>query len=269
MSLFIPRIATFINEEMIRNEFSYTFGMVSQVDFIPINKRDGFMEENNHHGLRSAFVHFHYYFEDGLNENGIIYHIKNIMEIIDSGDSFRYQPECSTDFWCLLKNKNPVKRTMMNIHQVVANGLFLEKKVLELEQTTGKNIDLKLHVYNSITDFRFQKIEQQLENSETIIKEQNKEIDLLTRRTESLQNVVHQLLGGLFCQTTQNDILNVHLNKLFEHESWYEYYHTEENITLSNNNGNIYPTTRQGDATQRRLEALELFMDTLVKQQKK
>jgi hypothetical protein len=59
------------------------------------------------------------------------------------------------------------------------------------------------------------------------------------------QEVLYQLIGGLFNHTTQADILDYNVNSLFDTP------HVGE-IT-----GNIWPTTRQGDKNEDRINLLE------------
>jgi hypothetical protein len=78
------------------------------------------------------------------------------------------------EYWLCFKNKNPVQRTMMNIHQVVDNGRHLEK----------------------------------------IIEEQSKKIKELDDKLERTNVVVYQLLSGLFCYKEQKGTLQTHIDIL-------------------------------------------------------
>ena len=130
ISIYIPRISTKWNEEGIRLIMKdFMIGTVSRVDFTPINKKPGF-EENVDSVIMSAFVHFSadtYYMGNNsfwcAIENDKSYQI-NVL---------RYE------YWICLKNKNPVQRTMMNIHQVVENGRHLEN-LLTVQAEEIKNL---------------------------------------------------------------------------------------------------------------------------------
>jgi hypothetical protein len=60
----------------------------------------------------------------------------------------------------------------------------------------------------------------------------------LLKKIKNVENVVYQLLGGLFNQTTQDEILTSHLNRLLD---------LNLKPTFTNEEKNIWPTTRQGD----------------------
>ena len=127
-SIYIPRIASYHNEEKIRNVMEFLhIGQVEYIDFTPINKKPGF-NENVDQDFKSVFIHFK------------VYYSNNIWNTIAAGESYKIQIT-QHEYWLCLKNKNPIQRTMMNIHQVVENGRHLEKlieeqakKIEELEQ---------------------------------------------------------------------------------------------------------------------------------------
>ena len=120
-------------------------------------------------------------------------------------------------FWMLLKATNPIKETKMNIHQIVDNCRYLEG-IVEAQQKQ--------------------------------IEAQQKQIEQLTRITSRVEGEVYQLFGGLFNQTTQRGILNFHLEMLGVD--------TNEKCNEPNTSKwDIWPTTRQGDENERRIEELE------------
>ncbi len=216
-SIYIPRMAAFHNELNIKNIMAeYCIGHISHIDFTPINQKPGF-GENVNNVVKSAFIHFvdtsSYLngFSRVENDEGIVGNFE-FWQTIASGQPYKLQIN-QHEYWLCLVNKNPVQRTMMNIHQVVENGRHLEN----------------------------------------IIREQDKKIreleEKLMAQHESINNihqVVYQLVGGLFCHENQGDILNYHLGVLFGNRV--------NNIKL---NCNPYPTTRQGDECEQRLNVLE------------
>lgn len=122
-SIYIPRMSLgwsidFINKIMIQNRI----GTMSHIDFTPINKKHGF-SENYEQDFVSAFIHFSS--TDYLFEN------------IKAGRPYKLQISPS-EYWICLLNKNPIPRTMMNVHQIVENCRYLEN-LLELQ---GKKIEL-------------------------------------------------------------------------------------------------------------------------------
>jgi hypothetical protein len=122
-SIYIPRMSLgwsidFINKIMNQHRI----GTMSHIDFTPINKKHGF-SENYEQDFVSAFIHFSS--TDYLFEN------------IKAGRPYKLQISPS-EYWICLLNKNPIPRTMMNVHQIVENCRYLEN-LLELQ---GKKIEL-------------------------------------------------------------------------------------------------------------------------------
>lgn len=139
-SIYIPRIASYHNEEKIRNVMEFLhIGQVEYIDFTPINKKPGF-NENVDEDFKSVFIHFK------------VYYPNNIWNTIAVGESYKIQIK-QNEYWLCLKNKNPIQRTMMNIHQVVENGRHLEglieaqAKILEEQAKKIEELERKLEVY--------------------------------------------------------------------------------------------------------------------------
>ena len=123
------------------------------------------------------------------------------------------------EYWICLKNKKPIQTTMMNIHQVVENCRLLEKQ----------------------------------------LEEKSKKIEELEKQVDGLQDVVHQLVGGLFCPHTQRDILYKHIDVLNGRD--------KNARKLPNESKWIHcPTTRQGDDCEKRIMALEIKMDEFMEE---
>ena len=124
-SIYIPRISTVWDEASIKKIMAkYFIGIVSYVDFAPINPKPGFKE--NHNVLfRSAFVHFsesqltHRYSYAGN------YNFTWFWNIIYAEKAYKLKVS-ESEYWICLKNKKPIQRSMMNIHQVVENYRHLE-----------------------------------------------------------------------------------------------------------------------------------------------
>lgn len=219
-SIYIPRVNSQHTEESIAYYMMYhRIGTVSQVDFTPINKKPGF-SENVDQVVKSAFVHFSdpwfssekkYYFQCKT-------HIENteFWNAIANGQSNKLQIN-QNEYWLCFKNKNPVQRTMMNVHQIVENGRHLEGLI---------------------------------ESQDKTILEQSNKIDELQRKLEGIHNVVYQLIGGLFHQRDQNEILSYHLDNLFCQER-----HNSPIQDISK--WEIWPTTRQGDECENKISNLE------------
>ena len=120
-SIYIPRMDIKDTEDFVRIvlQTHYKFGIVNRVDFTAINKKRGFTENTNG-SYKSAFVHF----ESIQN--------KMFIHTIERGNPYKIY-FAKDEYWICLKNKNPVKTTFMNIHQVVENGRYLENLIAEQE----------------------------------------------------------------------------------------------------------------------------------------
>lgn len=117
-----------------------------------------------------------------------------------------------TSYWMLLKTKTPIKATNMNIHQVVDNCRYLEG----------------------------------------IVEQQQKQIEEMSTLIKCLQGEVYQLIGGLYNQSTQTNMIEYHIASL---------YNDKENIkkyaeTTDISKWDIWPTTRQGDHLEKQVEKI-------------
>jgi hypothetical protein len=131
-SIYIPRMSIAHNEDTIRKIINkFHIGTISHIDFTPINKKQGFNEDDDNL-VMSAFIHF----ADPFLCSDNLYHyypttcVKNdeFWNTIAANKQYKLYVN-SYEYWLCLKNKNPLKRTMMNIHQVVENGRYLEKLI--------------------------------------------------------------------------------------------------------------------------------------------
>lgn len=116
-------MSTSHNENSIRQLMNfYRIGFVDFVDFTQVNKKPGFCE-NVDDVIMSAFVHF---------SKSVLYDKLNYPFWYDINQEQAYKLQVTqTEYWICLKNKNPVQRTYMNIHQIVENGRYLEKLIEE------------------------------------------------------------------------------------------------------------------------------------------
>jgi hypothetical protein len=228
VSIYIPRMSALWTESDIKNVMSfYSIGDVSNVDFTPINKKPGFAEDYESE-LMSAFVHFDepYYSPDGK------YNCKSgelLMEFWTTiAEEKAYKLQVNRDeYWICLKNKNPVKRTFMNIHQVVENGRHLESLV------TAQAEEIK-NLKETITE--------------------------LTEKLDGVHLALYQLLGGLYCQRTQPYALNEHLDIIGLGND-------DRLIPIDDTHpSGIWPTTRQGDENSTKIEELEKRLQFLEKE---
>jgi uncharacterized coiled-coil protein SlyX len=207
-------------EDMVKTEMTYRkVGYASRIDFTEINKKPGFKTKGNVTGKKSAFIHFD------------AFHNSEIHEAFSRGLSYRMNIGYPTpdEYWIILPARNPIPRTMMNVHQIVENCRFLEEKIEEQQE----------------------KISKQDEK----IKEQQERISKQDVKIELIKGEVLQLLGGLYNHNTQGGTLDYHVNKLFDCEL-----SDEENTSK----WNYWPTTRQGDANEKRIEELQTQLRQLT-----
>lgn len=132
-SLYIPRMSVDHTEESVAYYMrEHRIGTVSHVDFTPIHQKPGFTEIIGQ-VVKSAFVHF----SDPWLCTDQQYHFPSIYQKNPNDTPCRFWnniasgQHCkitisSDEFWLCFKNKNPVQRTMMNVHQIVENGRYLE-----------------------------------------------------------------------------------------------------------------------------------------------
>ena len=99
-------------------------------------------------------------------------------------------------------------------------------------------------------------LSQVVENARLLeerVAKQEEIIEYQATKIEKIESVVYQLLGGLFNHRTQDNFLEKHLTALLDNNE----------VCWSPTNGATkskwahYPTTRQGDECERRVEALE------------
>ena len=188
-SIYIPRMSTGWTEDAIREIMAIkSIGTVSHVDFTPINKKPGF-GENVDSVVKSAFIHFSdptigsdnkYHFNPYKMPSGY-----DLWSVIGREGTYKLILPTG-EYWICLKNKNPVRRTMMNIHQVVENARYLENLVMQ-QADEIKNL------------------------KETIAAQQ--------KALEGVRDAVYQFIGGLYCHRTQSDMIQTHLDILFGRET--------------------------------------------------
>lgn len=217
--------ATTSKKDIIR-EFNY-IGRVTRVDFAPLGKKPGF-REHIYDNVKSAFVHMTELFTLG----------RVVETYIQTTGPYKFYLSSTTgEFWTLSKANKPIQGTMMNTAQIVQNCRYLENKV---EQQATR-----------------------LEQQATQLEEQAADIRALNEKLNGVHTVVYQLLGGLFCQKSQAQIMSEHMDFLYPDDS-----STSSRSRFGETDDSkwtIWPTTRQGDDCERRIADLEADLDAAIK----
>ena len=145
---------------------------------------------------------------------------RNFLKEVYTGNGHKFYPGEGHGYWLVLPAKRPIMQTMMNTSQIVENGRHLENLIAEQAKT---------------------------------IEDQAYKIEELSEKLDSVHQVVYQLLGGLFNHETQGQTLQDHIDVL-----------NSEDVRRrgrfedpDDSKWESWPTTRQGDESERRIEALE------------
>lgn len=118
---------------------------------------------------------------------------------------------------------------------------------------TGRALDIE-----EIQENRWPTTRQGDKNAERI-KQLEKDNALLKENLEATQSTLHHLIGGLYNQQTQKKMLNKHRVVLFSQN---------QDDSDEDQEENNWPTTRQGDENEDRIQKLEENIDILVKRLK-
>jgi hypothetical protein len=220
LSVYIPRLNSNISEDYIKYIFrQMNVGEVARVDFTPIGKKQGFIE-NLSDPFKSAFVHFNFF-------KNILMADPDFGNKVRQGKGYKFYPGAFQDgYWLLLPAKNPIQQTMMNNSQIVENSRYLENLIDE----QAKTIELQ---------------------SETIQE--------LEKKIDGIQKTVYQLLGGLFNQGSQGQILEDHLSTLYSTPRERIRHEDQDDSKWE-----IWPTTRQGDENEEIIQQIKKGFNELA-----
>ena len=105
-------------------------------------------------------------------------------------------------------------------------------------------------------------IHQVVENSrhlETLVEEQKNKIQKLEEKINNMDQVIYQFVGGLFCQRTQEGVLENYL-RVLDGEGF-----SLKPLPEDTHKWTHWPTTRQGDECEKRISALENYMRDITR----
>lgn len=220
-SIYIRSVKKNVTEDYIKFVFhEANVGQVERVDFAAIGKKPGFIE-NVSAPFKTAFVHFSFFTNISLED-------PDFGNKVRQGNGYKfYLGAVEDEYWMLYPAKSYIQKTMMNNSQIVENCRYLENKVEEQEAKLA-------------------------EQAETIQELQNK--------IDSVQGVVYQLLGGLFNQKSQSQLLQDHLAVLFSEPTRVRSRFEDPDDSEWEN----WPTTRQGDANEEKIKCLNKKFNDLI-----
>jgi hypothetical protein len=202
-------------------------GFVRRVDFCPIDKKPGFVE-NTDSPVKSAFIHFHCF-------NARTQISADIQAALARGESYRLNVNglnLTNGYWILLKAKNPVQDTMMNNHQIVDNCRYLEKLI----ENKDKQIEKITNNCIGLVD---------------VMNKQHDKIANLELKINSMSTIIRHFIGGLYCHKSQQGCLEYNYQLLDSNG------YDQETLPRDTHEWGNWPTTRQGDSNEKRIERIE------------
>jgi len=188
-SVFIPTISKAHTEEIIANYFALnSVGKVERVDFVEFqnDEEDRACDAKRFH---QAFVHFSP--QRKTHE---------IMEAIEQKGSYRFYPfKEQTQYWILLKNKNPVPKTDLNVNQLAHNQKLMEERYVQMEEREALMVEKM--------EKMFQKMEQMEERSAQMEEREARMVQKMTKMEDEMKMMI--LLNEKFAQTFDVQTANI------------------------------------------------------------
>ena len=174
-SVFIPTISKIHTEEIIANYFALNcVGKVERVDFVE--------HKNDVKGFQQAFVHFSP--QQKTHE---------IMEAIEQKGSYRFYPfKEQNQYWILLKNKNPVPKTELNVNQLAHNQKLMEERYVQMEEREALMVE---------------KMEKMLQRMEKMEEREARMVQKMTKMEDEMKMMI--LLNEKFAQTFDAQTANM------------------------------------------------------------
>jgi hypothetical protein len=173
-SVFIPTISKIHTEEIIANYFALNrVGNVERVDFVehPNDAKKGFQK---------AFVHFSSHQKTD-----------EVWEAIEQKGSYRFYP-CENEYWILLKNRNPVPKTDLNVDQLAHNQKLLETKMAQMTQKMEQMAQKmeQMEERNARMEEQFNALIKLNENVCKVVDVQTTNIQMLSKISEKVEETV-------------------------------------------------------------------------------
>ena len=139
-SIYIPRVSAGYNVPLLEHIFNRDIGAVERVDVIPFGINKWADRANPNTRYNKVFVHFKFLYNYELSKQ--IY-----QALSQEGGSYRWHTQ-PREYFILLKNRDPVPSTLLNIHQVVDNCRLTEQEISKKAESQQQEItDLKKRVF--------------------------------------------------------------------------------------------------------------------------
>jgi hypothetical protein len=183
-SVFIPTIPKIHTEEIIANYFALNcVGKVERVDFVEFQSGLKGLQKD----FQQAFVHF-----------SPQQKTREIMEAIEQKGSYRFYPfQEHNHYWILLKNKNPVPKTELNVNQLAHNQNLMEEREAIMVQKMEK-MEQRMAQMEEREALMLQKMVKMDDDMKMIIQLNEK-----FAQTFDVQTINLQTLSNLVCKRNQ------------------------------------------------------------------
>jgi hypothetical protein len=183
-SVFIPTIPKIHTEEIIANYFALNcVGKVERVDFVEFQSGLKGLQKD----FQQAFVHF-----------SPQQKTREIMEAIEQKGSYRFYPfKEQNQYWILLKNKNPVPKTELNVNQLAHNQNLMEEREAIMVQKMEK-MEQRMAQMEEREALMLQKMVKMDDDMKMIIQLNEK-----FAQTFDVQTINLQTLSNLVCKRNQ------------------------------------------------------------------
>ena len=86
------------------------------------------------------------------------------------------------------------------------------------------------------------------DSEDEVDEEPESRIDILEKKISSVQDELYQIVGGIYNQQTQSNVIDNHLSQI---------YHGKTSVAIDEEKESIWPTTRQGDANEEEIKLLK------------
>lgn len=195
-SVFIPTISKAHTEEIIANYFAVNcVGKVERVDFVEFQsgEEDRACDPKR---FQQAFIHFTPQQKT-----------REIMEAIEQKGSYRFYPfKEQNQYWILLKNKNPVPKTELNVNQLAHNQKLLEEREAQMVEKMEKMLQKmeKMEERQAQMEERETRMVQKMTKMEDEMKMMI-QLNEKFAQTFDAQSANLQTLSNLVCKRNQPD----------------------------------------------------------------